>query len=180
MFIINKMTKWATQPSGRMDRSLVLCCSHCWLWEQQQCGRRAVKQAEVQSRCLWFLWEEGCMSSSHFLFPFHTSPVTTFLWNYRADFLNWDTMQLISEGKKITASASRLTCIIWIKTDLLLWVLQFTNTWRSCGNWETTVRLTARMHIYLSVLTYFQNPMEGRSICDSGRSRRIIFSYTIR
>lgn len=26
------MTKWETQPSARMDRSLVLCCSHSWLW----------------------------------------------------------------------------------------------------------------------------------------------------
>lgn len=56
------------------------------------------------------------------------------------------------------ASAGRLTCIIWIKTDLFLWVLQFTSGCRSCGNWETAVRLTTGMHIDLSVLTYFQNP----------------------
>lgn len=112
------MTKWETQPSGRMDRSLVLCCTvnyrnNSSVGEEQ--SSRLKSRAGVSGSFV------SCMSSSHLLLPFNISPVTTFLWNCWADFMNWDSIHLISEGKK-TASAGRLTCIIWIKTDLFLWV----------------------------------------------------------
>lgn len=49
-------------------------------------GRRAVEQALVQSRCLWFLCEESCMSSSISSSLSTHFPLLLFLWNHQTDF----------------------------------------------------------------------------------------------
>lgn len=138
------------------------------MWEKEQ-----LRSAEVQSRSLWFLYKE-LMFSSHFLLFHHISRYCFFVKSGK--FLNCNSIQIYFRGEKYNNASADLH---YLKTDLFLWVLQFMSGCKSCGNWETAVKINKwDTHAFNLFLHTFKTQMEGTSTCDSGRSSRFFFFLT--
>lgn len=93
IFIMND--KWETPPLGiTIDRSLVLCCSHCWLCEQQQ-GWKKSSERVLQSRSTlsgFFVMRALCSA----LISTSLSPLPCYCFFVKSSdkFLNGDSIQI--------------------------------------------------------------------------------------
>lgn len=203
----------STFRNNNQQVSLVLCCSHCWLCEQQQHWNKSSERV-LQSRSTHsgsFVKRALCSA----LISSSLSPLPCYCFFLKSSdkFLNLDSAQIYftGGGGVVEIDASRKKCILvvpppfffqemqftykyvrpflrlqlsrdryvmWIKTELFLWVLQFMSGCTSCGNLETAVKINkiGCTCIYLFLYT-FKIQMEGRNIWNSGMSKRLFFSF---